>query len=202
MQHSIVAAGLSRNRQSLYAAMISRDNVVRTVGLALLLTAGPLISSCNRQQSSNGNNSDSVNTADSELNGQEAMQLVKDLIDRNGYSASVSVPYQDYESQTVPCSQGEVEADRSANPQNPELWPCKSPNGSPPYTKRINGFVNKCCKTESVLIHSGDIHWEIPQPATDDKWNIRGIYSVKGQQHSSNWLVDGKSKTIGMPTTN
>lgn len=203
MRYATRAADPSRNRQANSAAMISHDNVVRTVALVLLLTVGLLISSCNRQHSSNRIDPTPATPAQkgggSELSGQEALQLVKDLIDRDGYRVSVSVSYQDYENREVPCSPTEVESNRSAYPHNPELWPCKSPDGAPPYMKRVYISVDKCCRTESVLIHSRDILWESPAPATDDKWNIGGNFSVKGQQHSANWLVDRKSKTVGTP---
>lgn len=183
---------------------LQRRHTARWLLQASFCALALLVAGCERQSAQHGSERvargqpSKSGERDDDLTADQAIQLVKAQIDHGSYSVSASTPYTDYEMQRVICGQMEVESDRSAYPHNPELWHCRSADGHPPFVKTSRVPVKRCCKTQTVLLHSSQITFSA-SPAPDEKWNVRGDYGVLGQQHSATWVVERKTKKVFLP---
>jgi hypothetical protein len=181
--------------------IIPRRTCLVIAALTLLFAGG-----CGRTHSNaqGGANSVTVETPPSllgqtgqtaELNGDQAIKLVKQMIDQSGLTARLQRPYSDTQMQSVPCSPQEVDMDQSAYPNNPELRHCQSFGAGPPM-KRVPVTTTHCCQTTALPIKSSDISNWRAEPASDDKWRVFADYAVAGESHHSSWLVDRKDQEI------
>jgi hypothetical protein len=130
----------------------------------------------------------------------QAIAAVKSMIDgQGGLAVTVSSPSTQLQTRLLPCSPQENDADKSANPDNPELWQCTSPSGDPPFMKRVTTTTTQT-QTTTVRVPSSQMSNWGADPAPDDKWRVHAVYDVQGQHHSASWLVDRQNLTIGAPT--
>ena len=130
----------------------------------------------------------------------QAITAVKNMIDgQGGLPVTLSSPSPQFRTQLVPCSPQENDADKSANPDNPELWRCTSPTGDPPFMKRVTTTTTQM-QTTTVRVPSAQMSDWGADPAPDDKWRVHAAYDVQGQHHGASWLVDRQNLTIGAPT--
>jgi hypothetical protein len=178
---------------------------VRGIRIQIFAAVALLFASCGRpahksndnQAAINGDTREKSESSSPELTADQAIGLVKHMIDQQGLSASLSLPTTMTEMGSTPCSPQEAETDQDANPNNPELWRCKSPSGAPPFMKQALVTHTVCCTVQRVTIHSSDIaNWRA-EPADDDRWAVYASYAVLGANHQSFWLVNRQTSQIG-----
>ena len=115
----------------------------------------------------------------------------------SGYTVSVQVPFT--EPTEVPCSDAEVQADRTTYPNNPELWTCQpiSP-GSSSYVKGVQ--VGDCCESKDVqLPRKTDTSWEAEYLESSDSWRVGVEFSIDNRQQSISWVLDDDTRTVSDP---
>jgi hypothetical protein len=180
-------------------------HAARLVVLVTALGSATLLTGCWSQKSDGGNQEiksggEPQGGSAGDMDAAAAIAIVKTMIQQNGLSATTSLPYTIYQTDQVPCSPQEADRDHDANPNNPELWQCKSASGDPPFVKQVQVPVQECCRTTTVSVHFADfINWNA-SPAEDDKWNVHGDYTLAGQSHEASWLVDKQTKEVGAPS--
>jgi hypothetical protein len=126
---------------------------------------------------------------------QEAISSARSFATAPGRTITVRVPYTTVERERVPCSPLEVERDRSARPNNPELWTCRTISGGNTYYRTRTTTVTECCRTREIRI-PGSATWNATHSPAEDAWQVEVSFELDGVEQEASWSVDDRTGEV------
>lgn len=125
----------------------------------------------------------------------QAVEIAQKFVAQRGGSAVVRAPYTETQPRRIPCSQIEVERDRSAYPSNPELWTCKSSPGGDMYFKSSPVTESRCCEDRRVQL-PGNASWTSSYNEAEKAWYVRAEFEIGDQRQKSEWVVNDETGAV------
>lgn len=169
--------------------------------IAFLLLTGAC-SSNNSKQTGTGadtakSESPDVDIKVKKLSEQEVIQKVQYVTSQQQRKITLQLPYSDWETTKVPCSQIDVDMDPNKNDEF--LCKCKPKGGGigAPYGyKTINQMVTKCCKPKEISVNSSNGKWTAVYSEKEEKWAVEFEVSAEDIKKVLLWIVGDKDGEV------
>jgi hypothetical protein len=159
--------------------------------VALVTLLSIILSACGRSDQDSDRATPGIEVRVAALTEQEAAQAVRTFASRPG--ATVTVRYPVIRQNRVSCSAAEIEQDRSARPNNPELWRCRTVSGGSTYYKTVS--VSECCDSRQIRLPDGG-DWKAVYVEAERSWQVELTFNYEGLTQNAKWTVDDETKAV------